>query len=70
MKSLEKGKPLMRGKELTKTSQPMRSLFVENLEQTKKYKLVIHQNFSNNIWGKETPCNMQADWIEKLEKKY
>ena len=28
------------------------------------------RNFWNNIWGKETPCNMQADWIEKLEKEY
>ena len=28
------------------------------------------RNFWNNIWGKETPCNMQACWIEKLEKEY
>ena len=28
------------------------------------------RNVWNNIWGKETLCNMQADWIEKLEKEY
>ena len=28
------------------------------------------RNFWNNIWGKETPYNMQADWIEKVEKEY
>ena len=28
------------------------------------------KNFWNSIWRKETPCNVQADWIEKLEKEY
>ena len=28
------------------------------------------RNVWNNIWGKETLCNMQADLIEKLEKEY
>ena len=40
--SLEKEKPSMKDKELTETFQPTRNLFIENLEQKKKYKLVIY----------------------------